>query len=246
MVEIKKRESTVSLSQEVKKQILEYIERNDLQPNDKLPSENQLTKLFKTSRYTLREALALLKQERIIYKIKGKGTFVNKKPIQIKSGLEYLDSITEIIKKFGYVPGTKWVSIEEKSPTKDMIEKLNLKSKGKVITFKRIRTANGKPAAFLVDTVAKKVLGNRKPEIIIYESLFDYLEKEFGIIIEYAVSEIIPAFSTDEMIKYMGVEKNSLFLLLYQLHYDREGRPIIYSFDYFDPEVFKFKVIRSR
>jgi len=246
MTEFRKSKKYVSLSQEVKKKILEYIEKENLQPDDKLPSESQLTKMFKISRYTIREALALLEQEKIIYKIKGKGTFVNKKPIQIKSGLEYLDSITEIIRKFGYEPGTKWVSIEETIPTKDMVKKLNLKPKEKVITFKRIRTADGKPAAFLVDTVAKKILGNKKPDQINFESLFEYMEKEFGIIIEYAISEIIPTFPTEEMIQYLGVDKNSLFLLLYQLHYDKEGRTIFYSLDYFDPKIFKFKVIRSR
>lgn len=115
-----------------------------------------------------------------------------------------------------------------------------------MITFKRIRTADGKPAAFLVDTVAKKILGNKKPDQINFESLFEYMEKEFGIIIEYAISEIIPTFPTEEMIQYLGVDKNSLFLLLYQLHYDKEGRTIFYSLDYFDPKIFKFKVIRSR
>ena len=127
-----------------------------------------------------------------------------------------------------------------------MVKKLNLKPKEKVITFKRIRTADGKPAAFLVDTVAKKILGNKKPDQINFESLFEYMEKEFGIIIEYAISEIIPTFPTEEMIQYLGVDKNSLFLLLYQLHYDKEGRTIFYSLDYFDPKIFKFKVIRSR
>jgi GntR family transcriptional regulator len=240
-----KRES-IPLSQVAKGKILEYISKEKLQADDVLPSENLLMEMLGVSRYTVREALALLEQDKIIYKVQGKGTFVNRKPIQIESGLEKLDSITEIIKNFGYEPGTKWVSIEEREPTKDMVEELRLKPGEKVITFKRIRTADGKAAAYLVDTVPKRIVGNQVPKTINSESLFGYIEKEFGVIVEYAVTKITPTFPTEEMVKYLNVKEDSLFLLLYQLHYDKEGNLIFYSLDYFDPNVFKFKVNRIR
>ena len=245
-MEMKIKRESIPLSQVAKGKILEYIDKGKLQADDILPSENLLMEMLGVSRHTVREALALLEQDKIIYKVQGKGTFVNRKPIQIESGLEKLDSITEIIKSFGYEPGTKWVSIEEKEPTKDMVGELKLELGEKVVTFKRIRTADGNAAAYLVDTVPKRILGNQVPKTINSESLFGYIEKEFGVVVEYAVTEIIPTFPTEEMIKYLDVEEDSLFLLLHQLHYDKEGNLVFYSLDYFDPDVFKFKVNRIR
>lgn len=43
-------------------QVLEAIFRGDLKPKDKLPSENELTKIFGVSRVTVREALRALEQ----------------------------------------------------------------------------------------------------------------------------------------------------------------------------------------
>lgn len=242
---MKIREKSIPLSQIAKERILEYIESEKLGADDLLPSENALMEMLGVSRYTIREALALLEQDRIIYKIQGKGTFVNKKPVYIESGLEKLDSVTEIIESFGYKPGTKWISIEEIEPNKDMIEKLNLKKGEKVITFKRFRTADEKEAAYLVDTIPKKFLGNKIPKDIKTQSLFEYLEINFNISIEYAITEILPTFPTGEMLECMNVKKDSLFLLLHQIHFDKENRPVFYSFDYFNPEVFKFKINRT-
>jgi len=47
-------------------QILEAIFRGDLTPNDKLPSENELTQIFGVSRGTVREAIRTLEQDGVI------------------------------------------------------------------------------------------------------------------------------------------------------------------------------------
>ncbi len=245
-INMKIKRKTISLSQIAKMKIKEYIDSEDLQSDDILPSEGILMEKLGVSRYTVREALALLEQERMVYRVQGKGTFVNRKPINIESGLEKLDSITDIIKSFGYEPGTKWIGIERVKPTEDMMEKFGLEEGEFAITFKRMRTADGQPAAYLVDTIPEKYLGDRKYDNIRSESLFTFFEEELGIVIEYAVTEIRPVFPREEMIKYLGVDRDSLFLLFHQLHYDRDGRLILYSFDYFDPKVFNFKVNRIR
>lgn len=243
---MKIKEKSVSLSQKVKEKIIEYIKEANLQPDSLLPSEMQLMEIFGVSRYTVREALALLEQDKILYKIQGKGTYINKLPTHIESGLEKLESITEIIENFGYEPGTIWVDIKEELPTKDMMDKMGLKEGEKVITFTRVRTANQKVAVYCVDTIKKKPEVELLPERIENESMFEYLKNNYGIEPEYAVADIIPTLPTAEMIKNMKIKKNQLFLLLHQIHYDKEGNPQIYSMDYFNTDVFKFKVNRLR
>lgn len=243
---MKSKEKSVSLSQKVKEKIIDYIKNENLQPDSLLPSEVQLMEMLGVSRYTVREALALLEQDKILYKIHGKGTYINKVPTHIESGLEKLESITEIIESFGYEPGTIWIDIRENIPTKDMVEQMDLKEGEKVITFTRIRTASEKIAVYCVDTI-KKISGMEEiPDRIEDESMFDYLKKNYGIKPEYAVADIIPTLPTTEMVKNMKIKKNQIFLLLHQVHYDKEGNPQIYSMDYFNTDVFKFKVNRLR
>ncbi len=76
--------------------------------------------------------------------------------------------------------------------------------------------------------------------------MFNYLEREKGIYIQTAVSYVIPTAPTREMVEELGVDEDQLFILLEQLHYDNEGKPLIYSLDYFQPDVIRFKINRTR
>jgi len=240
------KEKAIPLSQQAKEKILEYIRLEELQPDSALPTEAELMEMLGVSRYIVREALALLEQDRIIYKRQGKGTFVYKRPVEIESGLEKLESITEIIEKFGYEPGTKWVDISEGKPTRDMISKLRLKPGENVVTFKRVRTASRKIAAYCVDTVRSSAFRDDIPKEIDNESMFRYLKEHCGFEAEYAVTEIIPTFATEDMRELIKTSPNQMFILLHQVHYDKEGNPIIYSMDYFNPQVFRFRVNRNK
>lgn len=243
---MKIKHDTIALSIVAKQSIIEFIKDERIQPDEKLPSEAVLMDMLGVSRYTIREALALLEQDKIIYKIQGKGTFVKKVPVKIESGLEKLESITEIIKSFGYNPNGKCLKIEEIVPTQDMVEKLRITKEDRAITYTRIRTADDKIAAFCVDTVPKYLFRDEDTITLNDTSMFEYFSNKLGIHIEHAVAEIIPTFPTKEMIKLANVKSDELYILLRQIHYDKDGTPVIYSMDYFNPEVFKFKVNRIR
>jgi GntR family transcriptional repressor for pyruvate dehydrogenase complex len=54
------------------------IEADSLQPGDKIPTEQELMRIFKVSRTCVREALSVLRQEGVVEIIQGKGTFLKK------------------------------------------------------------------------------------------------------------------------------------------------------------------------
>jgi DNA-binding LacI/PurR family transcriptional regulator len=56
-----------------------WISNNTYKANDKLPSETQLMEVFHTSRITVVRALNELESKSVIYKQKGKGSFVSRK-----------------------------------------------------------------------------------------------------------------------------------------------------------------------
>ncbi len=70
-----------SISDQIFKQLKENIINGTLKPNDKLPSENELCKLYSVSRTTIRQALVNLQSLDLIETKFGKGSFV-KKPNQ--------------------------------------------------------------------------------------------------------------------------------------------------------------------
>lgn len=56
--------------------IRQNIERNNLKPGDRLPTENEMCRQYGVSRSTLRHALRLLENDGLITRTRGRGTFL--------------------------------------------------------------------------------------------------------------------------------------------------------------------------
>ena len=64
-------------SRELAEKICDLIVRNRLKEGDPILSENQLAAKFNLSRVTVRQSIANLVEQDILFKVKGKGTFVS-------------------------------------------------------------------------------------------------------------------------------------------------------------------------
>ena len=69
------------LSEEIKQDLLIYIEDMRRDKVDKFPSEDNLSKMFKVSRATIRTVLNDLENDGIIIRKHGIGTFLNEMTI---------------------------------------------------------------------------------------------------------------------------------------------------------------------
>jgi len=67
---------TIPVYLRIEKNLRDKIEKGNIKPGDKLPTEEELVLQFKVSRMTLRKALSILSAEGYIYQIPGRGTFV--------------------------------------------------------------------------------------------------------------------------------------------------------------------------
>ena len=67
----------VSLYLKIPDSICRYIQMNNLQPGDKLPSERDMSSMLQTSRNSVREALRILEDRGLIYVKTGSGVFIN-------------------------------------------------------------------------------------------------------------------------------------------------------------------------
>jgi GntR family transcriptional regulator, transcriptional repressor for pyruvate dehydrogenase complex len=65
--------------------IKDYIYKNNLLKNSKLPSERELVELLGVSRVVVREAIKLLESLGLVKKIQGKGTYVDELKINLLS-----------------------------------------------------------------------------------------------------------------------------------------------------------------
>ena len=61
---------------EIVNYIKELIETKQLIDGDMLYSENELSFMFNVSRQTVRHAIQLLEEEKLVYRVRGSGTYI--------------------------------------------------------------------------------------------------------------------------------------------------------------------------
>ncbi|MBU8907846.1 GntR family transcriptional regulator [Desertibacillus haloalkaliphilus] len=223
--------------------IKQDIESGYLQPGEKLPSENKLAKKLGVSRTTLREALRILEEEGVVVRRHGIGTFINKKPV-FYNGIEELTSITEMIEKEGKVAGNRILFSDFVTPIAQDKDVLNLKDDELVFLVKRVRTADGSPVIYCIDKIPAHIV----PDDAIQdnESIFDFLEKEGDVTINYATAVIETIGYHEEISKILDCDQESPLLILKQTHFDMNDQPVLYSINFFRADQFSFSVFRKR
>lgn len=135
------------LSQIVRKQILD----GGYGPNEALPTEEQMVKLFGVSRTTVRLALGKLVNEGLIRREQGRGTFVNPRglsaaePKPIARDMFDVKSTSNIIAMAGKRVGTRVIELEIEDPSARVAEQLDLGEGAKVFRIVRLRLADAVP-----------------------------------------------------------------------------------------------------
>jgi GntR family transcriptional regulator len=245
VIDLENESLKLPLGQKVKSEIIDYILSTGMNKNDMLPSEKELSELLDVSVEIIRESLAILEHDKIVIREIGKAAILRRVPSTIESGLEKLESVTEMIRKNGFEPKTICVGIEEHFPNAEIAKALKIKCGEPVVTFRRIRSANGEFAAFCLDTIPRKMM-KFIPVKIEEGSLMKFLGHEMDITLETASTVISTEMPPLEILGHFDIDVQKPLILLEQIHYNAEDMPVLYSRDYFNPQLIKFKINRTR
>ena len=130
----------------VKQYIMDQLHKRIYLPGQLIESEGQLCEKLNTSRMTVRGALADLEAEGIVYKEKGRGTFIAPRPkySEFKCGI----SFSKEVSKRGMVPSTKDATLECIFATDEIAKSLHIEVGEKVWKVTRVRCADGIPVIF--------------------------------------------------------------------------------------------------
>ena len=100
------------------------IQRGEWQPGDLIPAESDLIDSYQVSRNTVRQVLDMLVNEGLIYRQRGRGSFVAHPTLE--QSMTRIVSFTEDMHQRGFNPGTKVLSASLSPAVENIAEKLNL------------------------------------------------------------------------------------------------------------------------
>lgn len=176
------------------------------------------------SRGTVRRALLELELEEYIRRRQGKGTFVNRIPVEYRLG--ETSSFSHQVRRAGRRPGSRMLEsglMKAGEAGKEVMEALRLSSADPVIRIKRLRLGDDVPLA--VQTVY--LLPERCPGILEenYTSLYEFLRKKYGIRITEADEVLRAATPSKEDKKLLGLRRAQV-IIRRRTAFDQDGRPV--------------------
>ncbi|QJD86407.1 GntR family transcriptional regulator [Cohnella herbarum] len=230
----------------IKEELERQIRTGELPIGSMLPSEPDMARKFNVSRETFRAAVKQMEREGKLRVRSGIGRFVVRPLASIPSSIDRLSSTSEMITSAALTEGEHHESIRVEPCKEEWADFLQINPQDPVTVVERIRMADDEPVSFNINIMPNALLGDAFQRIPLRGSLMKFLEDACGIRIVAANTELIVPPASDRNARKLQVKPESTVLLLKQTHYDEDRVPILFSYDYFRNDVFKFWVRRER
>lgn len=209
----------------------------------RLPSEPDLARQMGVSRATLREAMRSFETQGLIRRRQGAGTFVVGQMAVMDSGLEVLESLDTLAKRQNLEVTVSDLQVERLFADQEIANGLGVPLGTRVTRVRRVVRADGRPVAYLVDTLPEEVFRPDDLPVSFHGSVLDHLINR-GDPLSVARANISAIGATAEVAKSLEIQRGDVLLHFNSQVYDRSGKVLTYTFSYFIPGYFHFHIVR--
>src|SRR5829696_6634729 len=233
-----------TLTQIAQQELRQAIIGGTFRPGSQLPTEAELCEMLGVSRTVVREALRVLEDDGLVSRRHGVGTFVRNRPIL--KNLNFNFGITEMIESAGLKSGTSHLALQKEVADQEKAEQLRVELGTPLLTVERVRTADGRPVVYSLDTMAESLVQRAgfDPQLLLTESIYSLVQKSLGQVIEYGVARLLPIAAPRHVVEKLELSPNALALYIVQTDYSSNDEPLVYSCEYHLPDAFDFFVWR--
>ncbi|GAA5522826.1 GntR family transcriptional regulator [Aliifodinibius salicampi] len=236
----------IPLHKQISDWLKKEIESGALTSDEKLPSENELSKKFDVSRVTVRRALQTLENEQLIYRCQGLGSFVTDQ--RTHQSFSILNDFTEELAGTGMKASSKLISFHQAdiSDRKDLLSYLDIGNKTIAIQLERVRLGDGEPIAY--DVTWMPIFYGQLIEGYDLEktTIFSILEDEFEIPIKKGCYRIEASMAGDRLAKHLKVDSQTPLLLMNRISYTIGDKPVYYQKRYYRNDRMVFELMAER
>ncbi len=230
----------VPIYYQIKQDILEKILSGELNPEDKIPSEEKLAQQYSISRMTARHAVTELVNDGHLYRVHGKGTFVSRP--RVEKSFAYLTGFaTDMVNK-GYRPSSKVLHMARIRPDREVAGALHMKPREEVYEIVRIRMANEKPLAYQKTYLPVRLFPDLDRFDFAQNSLYQTLADEYGTEPEYAQQRMDGRNVRGEIARSLGVKEGAAVLFAERVAFMDNGKPMEIVYSWYRGDKFVFEV----
>ncbi|WML32206.1 GntR family transcriptional regulator [Neobacillus sp. OS1-32] len=222
------KKNSIRPKDEIAEMVEAYIEENELKENEKLPSERFLCEKWGINRTTLRNALARLIKEGVVYSVRGIGYFVAEK--KLIRNLQDLRPLVEIVKEQGKELTTVVLSSHLVEADESIAKRLEIQIGEKVMELIRLRYLNGTPSLLEYSYINQSFTKGIEDCDFNTNSLYDTLERVYQIKPSAGSQKVSISYATDNESKLLQIPEGTPIFFLRGVTYS-EGEQ--HPFEYF-------------
>jgi DNA-binding GntR family transcriptional regulator len=151
-----------------------------------------------------------------------------------------------MIESAGLKSGTSHLAIQKETADQEKAKQLRVSVGTSLITVERVRTADGRPVVYSLDTLTEALLqrADFDPQLLLTESIYNILQTSLGQTIEYGIARLLPVAAPHHVAEKLQLSTNALTLYIVQTDYSASDEPLVYSCEYHLPDAFDFMVWR--
>lgn len=179
------------------------ILQGELPVGTKLPTEAEFGEQFGISRIVVREALADLVRNGLIYKIRGQGAFVSARE-RDEDFVSTVLGFSDEMERKGLTVRTQVLGQELRAPTAAEARALELKDGEQVVALKRLRSIDGELRLLVETAVPADLAPGLQRTKLENRSLYDVLRRQYGLRIVRAerwIDAVLPEAETRELLQ---------------------------------------------
>jgi len=193
--------------------LLARVSARKLQPDDKLPPEEELAAALGVSRMTLRQALGSLEQQGWIERRRGRsgGNFIREPQVEVD--LTGLRGFTEQMRRVNVRAGSRIVGARVMTPAPEVTEALELRRDADVFEIVRVRSARREPLA-LEETYLPVELFPGLLDRSLTGSIYGLMRTHYDLAPHHAQEWLEPEISSAEHAALLGIEPGTALMLV--------------------------------
>ena len=230
------------LYQQLAASIEEEINSGELNPGQRIPSENELCEMYHISRTTVRQALSDLAMRGKLIRVKGRGTFVPK--FVARKPFDGLTGFTKEVKYLYKKNSSSKVLIQETILPNDQIAQLlGLKPDEAVIKLQRARYIQDLGIAG-IDTryLPFSRFGGLLNEDLEKNSLYDILGKKYNTHPTRAYSEVKGSSCPEDIAALLEINPGDPVTFFRDVIYDQNEIPFDFGENYYRVDRYTYRV----
>ncbi|MFC1716695.1 GntR family transcriptional regulator [Candidatus Poribacteria bacterium] len=191
-------------------------------PGNMIPPESELVARYKISRTTIRQVLDMLVSEGLIYRERGRGSFVAEPALE--EALVRIISFTDDMRQRGRKPSTEILTSELIPAPQDIAERLKIEAGEELAHLIRLRLADDEPMSiedsYLIHRHCPGILNGDYGS----NSLREAIQRRYGILWSHAKQVIRAILATGNLAKSLSIRPGDALLYIERVSFSQQHR----------------------